>query len=505
MTTKKNIFFIFAWAALALILISCNLPETTLGTVQPGTPEIDVAGQESPVPLFHPPSVPPDFVPTADSFRELPSLQTAEQVYYVQAGDTLGTIANQFGVSAETIISYNALANPDLLSIGQEIRVPPPQPGQPAPEQKLIPDSELVNSAYNAQFDLTAFINQQGGNLAIYREEVQGGIMTGPQIVQFVANNYSVNPRLLVAIIEYQTRWLTSNPAHLDALSYPVGYADPNRSGLYKQLAWAADQLNRGFYLWQINALGFYPAADGILIPAQAALNGGTVGIHYLFAQLHPADQWREVVAEDGFMATYRNLFGNPWDWSLDPIYAGIDNQPDLILPFEPGVGWYFTGGPHGGWDNGSAWAAIDFAPPAEQLGCVQNNTWVTAMADGIITRSERGAVVQDLDGDGNPGTGWTILYMHVETRGRVDVGEYIQAGERIGHPSCEGGVSTGTHLHTARRFNGMWVSTDGLWPFVLGGWQTVGTGIQYDGLLQQGPVSIPACECQDPSNTITR
>jgi hypothetical protein len=49
-------------------------------------------------------------------------------------------------------------------------------------------------------------------------------------------------------------------------------------------------------------------------------------------------------------------------------------------------------------------------------------------MADGTIISSERGRVVQDLDGDGNEQTGWTLLYMHIETRDRVSAGDVVKA-----------------------------------------------------------------------------
>ncbi len=128
--------------------------------------------------------------------------------------------------------------------------------------------------------------------------------------------------------------------------------------------------------------------------------------------------------------------------------------QPELTLPFEPGVVWSFTGGPHSGWGDGSAWAALDFAPPGDQFGCFTSNDWVTASADGVIARAENGAMVLDLDGDGYEQSGWTILYMHIESRDRLPAGTLVKAGDRLGHPSCEGGVSDGTHVHVARRYN---------------------------------------------------
>ena len=47
--------------------------------------------------------------------------------YTVQAGDTLGAIANQFGVTVEAIVEANGLANPDLIEVGQVLIIPAPE------------------------------------------------------------------------------------------------------------------------------------------------------------------------------------------------------------------------------------------------------------------------------------------------------------------------------------------------------------------------------------------
>jgi murein DD-endopeptidase MepM/ murein hydrolase activator NlpD len=90
------------------------------------------------------------------------------------------------------------------------------------------------------------------------------------------------------------------------------------------------------------------------------------------------------------------------------------------------------------------------------------SDLWVTAVADGYIVRAGDGSVVQDLDNDGYEQTGWTVLYMHIDSNERVEAGAYVYAGDRIGHPSCEGGISNATHLHIARRYNGEWIPADG-------------------------------------------
>ena len=178
--------------------------------------------------------------------------------------------------------------------------------------------------------------------------------------------------------------------------------------------------------------------------------------------------------------------------------------QPTLRLPFEQGQTWYFTSGPHSAWGDGSAWAALDFAPAEGQLYCYQSDAWITAAADGLVVRSEDGGVVLDLDDDSLEETGWTLFYMHVATRGRVPLGARLKTGQRIGHPSCEGGTSSGTHVHLARRYNGEWIPADQEIPFNLDGWISGGSGAQYEGTLTRGGIVITALGYPADANQIT-
>ncbi|MEJ5202696.1 MAG: M23 family metallopeptidase, partial [Anaerolineales bacterium] len=208
---------------------------------------------------------------------------------------------------------------------------------------------------------------------------------------------------------------------------------------------------------------------------------------------------------EKGLFAVYQKLFGYPFDVALEPQIPHDLTQPPLELPYEPGILWSFTGGPHGGWGDGSAWAALDFAPPGNALGCVPSDAWVTAAADGLIVRSRYGVAVLDLDGDGFEQTGWTILYLHLDSRERIAEGSWVRTGDRLGHPSCEGGISSGTHIHLARRYNGEWISADGSLPFYLSGWVSEGTGIEYDGYLKKDGQIVEAWNGRRAENQIRR
>lgn len=105
-------------------------------------------------------------------------------------------------------------------------------------------------------------------------------------------------------------------------------------------------------------------------------------------------------------------------------------------------------------------------------------------MAPGVIVRAGEGMVILDLDFDGIEQTGWNIMYMHIETRNRIQVGTVVEPGDKIGHPSCEGGVSTGTHVHVTRKFNGEWILADGPLSFVMSGYVAQNGNEPYEGNL---------------------
>jgi hypothetical protein len=89
-----------------------------------------------------------------------------------------------------------------------------------------------------------------------------------------------------------------------------------------------------------------------------------------------------------------------------------------------------------------------------------------------------------DLDGDGNEGTGWVIIYMHLARDGRIADGSWVNTDDPLGYPSCEGGYSSGTHLHITRKYHGEWIGAGGAVPFVMDGWLAVAGQGAYAGWL---------------------
>jgi LysM repeat protein len=471
-----------------------------------GTPTaIGSEGQNEQTTLYTPTLNPLIPTPTPNPPISMPTPRDETLEYTVQKGDTLGKIARRFQVTVNRIVILNEIYNADQIEVGQVLIIPPTSFDDVASGNKIIPDSELVNSPSNASFDVGAFIRQKGGYLASYSEEVDGIEIRGIDIVRRIAVEYSVNPRLLLTVLEWQSGWVTQVDPDEATLIYPMRLYEAWREGLYQQLGYAADLLNEGYYLWKINAISVWTLADNTLLQADPTINPGTAGVLNLMQYLTTAGEWECAISDGGIFTLYSSFFGYPFVYAYEPMIPEDLEQPKLQLPFEMGEVWSFTGGPHGGWNSGSAWAALDFAPPGEALGCFASEAWVVASAPGEIVYSDHGAVIQDLDGDGIWQTGWSIFYMHIDTWERVEVGTYLETGDRVGHPSCEGGFSTGTHLHIARRYNGEWIAADGTLPFVMDGWVSSGYGVEYDGYLTKGDRIVEAWNGRSSLNAIER
>jgi LasA protease len=447
----------------------------------------------------------PQLTPTPDAAHYQPGSKSDPQTYVVQPGDMLSAIAQKYSVSVQALAQANQITDINSLVVGQTLTIPEvtPQPG--GPSFKILPDSELVYGPLSDQTDVQAFIQSKGGYLASYSQDVNGETMTAAQALLLAAKNSSVNPRVLLALLEYRSGWLTNKNPDPALDEQPFGFYDAWYHGLYRQLEWAAIQLNSGYYRWRGDAVSNWVLADGSVVPVDPTLNAGTAGVQNFFAQLDDHAAWVRDVSPGGFFDTFYLLFGYPFDLAIEPLVPAHLAQPGFLLPFAAGETWSFTGGPHLAWDAGSPYGALDFAPPGEAQGCVEVDYWVTAVADGVVTRTGTGEVIQDLDGDGNEGSGWVILYMHIEARDRVQPGTFLQSGERVGHPSCEGGISSGTHVHLARKFNGEWQSAMGPTPFNLSGWISSGTGEEYVGTLTRNGVEVQSYAGNGTINKIER
>lgn len=440
----------------------------------------------------------PTAIPAPTSGR--PQFYPGELVdYTAQNGDTLIALAERFNTNTEEIFQANPIIPRDAttMPVGLPMKIPIyylPLWGTP---YQSIPDHAFINGPAHIGFNTSAFVQSTNGWLKQYRVYAGGKSRTGAEMVDYVAVNYSVSPRLLLAVLEYQAGALSQSER--PSARYLLGFRRTFYDSPYLQLVIAANTLNNGYYGWRSGTLTEFDLTDHSLTRPDPWQNAGSVAIQYYFSRLQAGDEYLASIGPEGLARAYRTFFGDPWVNAPITIPGSL-RQPELRFPFLPGHVWAYTSGPHTGWGTGQPFAALDFAPASDVSGCftAARDLYTIAMADGLIVRADVDGVIIDLDKDGDERTGWVLYYLHTATDSRISVGREVKAGDPIGYPSCEGGASTGTHVHVARKYNGEWILADGPLAFNFEGWIVGGGAQSREGTLTRGAQVIVACECSD-------
>jgi LasA protease len=433
-----------------------------------------------------------------------PEYDPGEMVDYVaQTGDTLPALAAHFNTTEQEIRDANPVIPMDATTMppGMPMKIPVYYRSFWGIPFQILPDSLFINGPAAIGFDTAAFVDSHPGWLKDFRGYAVDDNHTGAEIINMVATNYSISPRVLLAILEYQTGALSQPVA--PSGRYPLGEIDYRHAGLYMQLIWAANNLNNGYYGWRTGSLTQFEHPDGSIERPDPWQTSATVGFQYFFSRHFSLADYSRATGPSGVARIYQDLFGDPWASDVPHIPTSLQ-QPDFTFPFKLGDSWTLTGGAHTGWGSLLPWAALDFAPPAVVGGCIPTTELATAVAEGVVVRSETGVVILDLDGDGDERTGWDILYLHVATAGRASVGRTLKVGDPVGYPSCEGGTATGTHIHIARKYNGEWMPVDSVVSFNFDGWIAHIGNAPYQGTLTRGNQTVIACDCSDAASQIT-
>lgn len=463
---KRKVFYI---AVVILLLFTACSPRTQPTMIIPTTTSE----------TFEPENL--DITP----YPTRPSYAPGELVdYTAQTGDTLPGLAARFNTSIEEIRAANPNIPEDATTMppGMPMQIPIYYRALWGTPYQILPDAAFVNGPDAIGFNPQTFIVQHQGWLGHYKAWAFDGTRTAGEIVSYVAINYSISPKLLLALLDYQGGGLSEPYLTEEDEENVLGLESTYWVDVYLQLAYAANILNDGYYRWREGRLIEFELSDGSIVRPDPWQNAATVALQYFFAQALNTPGYYQAIGPDGFIHTYRILFGDPG--SIPAHIEGSLRQPEMILPYKNDTSWMFTGGPHTGWGNMAPLAALDFAPPLEETGCYPSSEKVTAVADGLVVRDGEGILVLDLDSDGHEQTGWVVFYLHIAEQERVPVGTQVKAGDPLGYPSCEGGKSTGTHIHIARKYNGEWVVADGVIPFILSGWEPLRGDEPYKGYL---------------------
>ena len=131
--------------------------------------------------------------------------------YLTQSGDTLEYIAERFELDPEDVNSVNPVGADVLLTPGETLYIPK-RVGDTLTGETLLPDSEVVYSPSVADFSVEEFVQSAGGYLSRYKEHVYSEWLSGAEIVERVAVESSVNPKVLLAVIEERSGWVLGEP-----------------------------------------------------------------------------------------------------------------------------------------------------------------------------------------------------------------------------------------------------------------------------------------------------
>jgi LysM repeat protein len=266
----------FVFCIAALLLTSCGQTPSLWGTY--ATPTLDArpfillpadTSTPAPSPSITPPptstfTLTPTLIPlesptpatslpgTAVTPRlettTTPTFDVAALLYYAQSGDTVASLAVRFGVDPSEIRSDGPLLQAGLIAPGTLLVIPDRITADTTPNVQIIPDSEMVFSATATNFDITNYIETANGNLNHYREYLGStGWNSGPDEIKRLAFENSINPRLLLAILDYESRWVHGPPVDSLHIEYPMGYQNFLYRGLFSQIqqecpVWPADR-----------------------------------------------------------------------------------------------------------------------------------------------------------------------------------------------------------------------------------------------------------------------
>lgn len=243
-------------------------------TIAPGTATATAA-------FVYPTSTPTPDIP----IPELKLNFTNKAFYAAQTGDTAQAIALRYGTTTDRLIGLEYPDSEGFLKPGTLLLVNNAPKRNFSSGMRILPDEYIVMGYPSIGYDLAYEVEQAGGFLSSYEEYTSSGTLSGTEIIQKVALDYSVSPIVLLELLEYKSHWVYGQPRSIVEEYYPLGWLGENSQGLYKQMTWAAQELSLGYYGWRygkISEIPFYkyPQPEEPIY-FNPNLNAGSVAIQY--------------------------------------------------------------------------------------------------------------------------------------------------------------------------------------------------------------------------------
>jgi len=251
--------------------------------------------------------------PTSTPFPTRPAYLPGTLVdYTAQSGDTLPLLAVRFNTTVEEIRQANPQI-PDAATTmppGFPMKMPIYARALWGTSYQIIPDSAFVYGPDFISFDLPAFLEGTSGWFKDYHYYVQNANQDAAGLLMLIAENYSINPRLLLALLEYRAQALT-NPEHDSASELNILMPEHTYTGVYRQLSHTADLLNDAYYRYRQGEIITIEHLNGEIENIDPWQNAGTAALQVYFSQFLDGEDYKRAIGPDGLAKTYQQLFGD--------------------------------------------------------------------------------------------------------------------------------------------------------------------------------------------------
>jgi murein DD-endopeptidase MepM/ murein hydrolase activator NlpD len=342
----------------------------------------------------------------------------------------------------------------------------------------LVADGQFVRGPNVDDFVIQAYLANRGSPLATLSADLE-----------LWTQYTSVNPMVLLAVLEAndqlvsQPRWdLTEDDRRILIEETALQLAKDFYEHLYTFGSQAPMAINA-------QAKAVVQLEDGSAIIMDRHLESGTYAVAAALARHSDLAAFQTLTSSDSpqsFLEVYGAMFPEE-----DPLSSANSIDPpaappsDLLqFPFPQGAIWVF-GGPHS-WNGDSTppFSSMDFflqggtcaAPPFY---------YSTGSAGGTSSRPSNYSCWLEI----SHGGGWTTSYYHLQNTYQ---GSSIERNESVGSISCAicaGGYATGPHVHWSLKYNGAYVSLEGI---QLSGWTVhVGSTAYTSGSLTRSTTTL--------------
>ncbi|MFM2310002.1 MAG: hypothetical protein RLY87_2124 [Chloroflexota bacterium] len=354
------------------------------------------------------------------------------------------------------------------------------------PTPRFLAMAELVYARDFTQEPIDAFLRASGGDLADVSITVAGRRQPFAKALLGQTLYYSVSPKIILALLEYQADLVTQPGQPADRYQWAVGnyQADGKYAGFSAQIRWAVREL---FYARRdLRERPPLVYADGTTLDAPTSLSDAQYVLARVLAPTIRADRLEAALWQ--YQSVYERLFGQVLAAAPAPLGPPTITLQRPLKKIFPVTSFFDHGGPfltrnlaagittywghtetdmafayngHDGWDYAAA-------PPDEGLAAAAGTVIFAGVADD---NCDTLAVIIDHGADVR------TLYWHLSSIS-VEMGQRVAAGDVIGVIG-ETGCAKGPHLHFGVQYAGVSIDPYGWCGQGADPWQNHPAGAQ--------------------------